>query len=160
MINVFECIRLKNYVKNKLSNEEVVTVQRNKKHVLFAVIISREFDNDYISDGRLEMVSLESLRNNNICPSLTIQKKKDDEDGEYLQINSVYAGETRQGNGTILLSALKEYAKKHGYKYLIGRAVPDGTYIDTLEELLEFYNKNGFQIIQRGSSTYIKFDIS
>ena len=75
-----------------------------------------------------------------------------------INICDIYGGKRqRNGNGTLLLDALKEYAKKKEIKKIYGKMVPNLNFI-SYEGLMAFYIKNEFVIHENSNQIEYNLD--
>lgn len=121
--------------KNISGNEYIQNIVKNKDDEIFIVVIQELSNAVYIYLRSKEHPINICL--NMLCAQITSK-------GIYLC--DIYGGKTtRNGNGTLLLNALKEYIKKKGISKIYGSMVPNTNFID-YEGLKKFYKKNGFEI--------------
>lgn len=154
-------------------NTSVINEQEEKLNRYEWLLNKNVNGNEYIQnivknkDGDVIIVVIKEIQNNNVYIYLRSKYKSDNSGFNY--INAVIYGDTikiayissdknkRNGNGTLLLDALKEYSKKKGIKKIYGEMVPNLNFI-SYEGLITFYKKNEFVIHENSNQIEYNFD--
>ena len=154
-------------------NNDVINEQKDELNKYEWLLNKNVNSNEYIQnidknkDGDVIIVVIKEIQNNNVYIYLRSKYKSDNSGFNY--INAVIYGDTikiayissdknkRNGNGTLLLDALKEYSKKKGIKKIYGEMVPNLNFI-SYEGLRTFYKKNEFVIYENSNQIEYNFD--
>ena len=135
--------------KNVNGNEYIQSIVKNKDGDVIIVVIQEMQNGDVNIYLRSKYEPINSSSN-----MITTSRYEDS-----IYICDIYGGRRqRNGNGTLLLGALKEYAKKKGIKKINGEMVPSLNYISD-EGLKSFYKKNEFVIYENSSKIEYNLDI-
>lgn len=135
--------------KNVNGYEYIQNIVKNKDGDVIIVVIQEMQDGDVYIYLRSKYEPINSASN-----MITTSRYKDS-----IRICDIYGGKRqRNGNGTLLLDALKEYAKKKGIKKIYGEMVPNVNFISD-EGLRTFYKKNGFVIHENSNQIEYNLDI-
>lgn len=135
--------------KNVNGYEYIQNIVKNKDGDVIIVVIQEMQDGDVYIYLRSKYEPINSASN-----MITTSRYKDS-----ICIRDIYGGKRqRNGNGTLLLDALKEYAKKKGIKKIYGEMVPNVNFISD-EGLRTFYKKNGFVIHENSNQIEYNLDI-
>ena len=135
--------------KNVNGYEYIQNIVKNKDGDVIIVVIQEMQNGDVYIYLRSKYEPINSASN-----MITTSRHEDS-----ICICDIYGGKRqRNGNGTLLLDALKEYAKKKGIKKIYGEMVPNHNFISD-EGLRTFYKKNGFVIHENSNQIEYNLDI-
>ena len=135
--------------KNVNGYEYIQNIVKNKDGDVIIVVIQEMQNGDVNIYLRSKYEPINSASN-----MITTSRHEDS-----IGICDIYGGKRqRNGNGTLLLDALKEYAKKKGIKKIYGEMVPNLNFI-SCEGLRTFYKKNEFVIHENSNQIEYNLDI-
>jgi hypothetical protein len=135
--------------KNVNGYEYIQNIVKNKDGDVIIVVIQEMQNGDVNIYLRSKYEPINSASN-----MITTSRHEDS-----IGICDIYGGKRqRNGNGTLLLDALKEYAKKKGIKKIYGKMVPNINFI-SYEGLRSFYKKNEFVIHENSNQIEYNLDI-
>ena len=135
--------------KNVNGYEYIQNIVKNKDGDVIIVVIQEMQNGDVNIYLRSKYEPINSASN-----MITTSRHEDS-----IGICDIYGGKRqRNGNGTLLLDALKEYAKKKGIKKIYGEMVPNINFI-SYEGLRSFYKKNEFVIHENSNQIEYNLDI-
>lgn len=135
--------------KNVNGYEYIQSIVKNKDGDVIIVVIQEMQNGDVNIYLRSKYEPINSASN-----MITTSRHEDS-----ICICDIYGGKRqRNGNGTLLLDALKEYAKKKGIKNIYGEMVPNINFI-SYEGLRSFYKKNEFVIHENSNQIEYNLDI-
>lgn len=134
--------------KNVNGYEYIQNIVKNKDGDVIIVVIQEMQNGDVYIYLRSKYEPINSASN-----MITTSRYEDS-----ICICDIYGGKRqRNGNGTLLLDALKEYAKKKGIKKIYGEMVPNLNFI-SCEGLRTFYKKNEFVIHENSNQIEYNLD--
>ena len=118
--------------KNVKGNEYIQNIVKNKDGDIIIVVIQE------MQNGDVNIYLKSKYEPINSASNMILTSRYKDS----INICDIYGGKRqRNGNGTLLLDALKEYAKKKEIKKIYGKMVPNLNFI-SYEGLRAFYIKN------------------
>lgn len=135
--------------KNVKGNEYIQNIVKNKDGDIIIVVIQE------MQNGDVNIYLKSKYEPINSASNMILTSRYKDS----INICDIYGGKRqRNGNGTLLLDALKEYAKKKEIKKIYGKMVPNLNFISD-EGLRTFYKKNGFVIHENSNQIEYNLDI-
>ena len=134
--------------KNVKGNEYIQNIVKNKDGDIIIVVIQE------MQNGDVNIYLKSKYEPINSASNMILTSRYKDS----INICDIYGGKRqRNGNGTLLLDALKEYAKKKEIKKIYGKMVPNLNFI-SYEGLRAFYIKNEFVIHENSNQIEYNLD--
>ena len=134
--------------KNVKGNEYIQNIVKNKDGDIIIVVIQE------MQNGDVNIYLKSKYEPINSASNMILTSRYKDS----IDICDIYGGKRqRNGNGTLLLDALKEYAKKKEIKKIYGKMVPNLNFI-SYEGLRAFYIKNEFVIHENSNQIEYNLD--
>ena len=134
--------------KNVKGNEYIQNIVKNKDGDIIIVVIQE------MQNGDVNIYLKSKYEPINSASNMILTSRYKDS----INICDIYGGKRqRNGNGTLLLDALKEYAKKKEIKKIYGKMVPNLNFI-SYEGLRAFYIKNEFVIHENSNQMEYNLD--
>ena len=134
--------------KNVKGNEYIQNIVKNKDGDIIIVVIQE------MQNGDVNIYLKSKYEPINSASNMILTSRYKDS----INICDIYGGKRqRNGNGTLLLDALKEYAKKKEKKKIYGKMVPNLNFI-SYEGLRAFYIKNEFVIHENSNQIEYNLD--
>ena len=134
--------------KSVKGNEYIQNIVKNKDGDIIIVVIQE------MQNGDVNIYLKSKYEPINSASNMILTSRYKDS----INICDIYGGKRqRNGNGTLLLDALKEYAKKKEIKKIYGKMVPNLNFI-SYEGLRAFYIKNEFVIHENSNQIEYNLD--
>ena len=134
--------------KNVKGNEYIQNIVKNKDGDIIIVVIQE------MQNGDVNIYLKSKYEPINSASNMILTSRYKDS----INICDIYGGKRqRNGNGTLLLDALKEYAKKKEIKKIYGKMVPNLNFI-SYEGLRAFYIENEFVIHENSNQIEYNLD--
>ena len=134
--------------KSVKGNEYIQNIVKNKDGDIIIVVIQE------MQNGDVNIYLKSKYEPINSASNMILTSSYKDS----INICDIYGGKRqRNGNGTLLLDALKEYAKKKEIKKIYGKMVPNLNFI-SYEGLRAFYIKNEFVIHENSNQIEYNLD--
>ena len=134
--------------KNVKGNQYIQNIVKNKDGDIIIVVIQE------MQNGDVNIYLKSKYEPINSASNMILTSRYKDS----INICDIYGGKRqRNGNGTLLLDALKEYAKKKEIKKIYGKMVPNLNFI-SYEGLRAFYIKNEFVIHENSNQIEYNLD--